>query len=195
MCSEPKPLRPSRWSQQRTEQIADCRVFEVRRHDLRRDRDGKEGSFYVIHAGDWVNVVGTTTNDEILLVRQYRYGIGDFTWEVPGGVIERGEDSVAAGERELQEETGFIGSGARKIGVCRPNPAIFNNTCHFVSIDKIREDHPTDWDEHEEIETKLVPVDEVLAMLRQGAFSHAMTQAALLHFFIDRDQVGSPAPR
>ena len=193
MSSEPHPTGPSPWSPRRTEKVADCRVFEVRRHDLRRDRDGKEGSFYVIHSGDWVNVLGINAQEEILLVRQYRYGTGEFTWEVPGGMIDPGENPVAAGERELREETGFIGSGARKIGFCRPNPAILSNTCHFVLIDRIREDHPTDWDEHEELEIKLVPVNEVLTMLRQGAFGHAMTQAALLHYLIDRGHLGSLA--
>jgi len=53
-----------------------------------------------------------------------------FSLEVPGGVIESGEDLVAAGVRELAEETGFAGGTARLLGSVHPNPAIQDNRCH-----------------------------------------------------------------
>lgn len=67
-----------------------------------------------------------------MLVNQFRYGTNDFSWEIPGGVIERGEDPVAAGMRELLEETGYAmaaegggGEGGQRRGcwaACGPIP-------------------------------------------------------------------------
>jgi 8-oxo-dGTP pyrophosphatase MutT (NUDIX family) len=95
-----------------------------------------------VHVRDWVNIVALTPEGEVVLVRQFRFGIETLSLEVPGGVIEAGEDPVAAGLRELREETGYVGERGRLIASIHPNPAIHPNnpsnpaatTCNRVTI-------------------------------------------------------------
>ena len=125
---------PSKWDLESDQLHADCRIFEVHKRKFRRKSDGVAGDFYVLDTNDWVNVLATTSNDEIILVRQFRYGTEEFSLEPPGGVIERGEDPVMAGLRELEEETGYVGSSAKIIGIARPNAAILSNQCHMCTL-------------------------------------------------------------
>ena len=103
------PDSPSPWDLQEDKLHADCRIFEVRKQRLRRRSDHIEGDFYVLNTNDWVNVIALTPKEEIILVRQFRYGSKEQSLEPPGGVVEKGEDPLIAGLRELQEETGYVG--------------------------------------------------------------------------------------
>ena len=87
---------------------ADCRIFNVNKQRFRRKSDGVHGDFFVLDTNDWVNVLAITPEEQIVLVRQFRYGTQEFSLEPPGGVIEKGEDPIVAGLRELEEETGFL---------------------------------------------------------------------------------------
>ena len=110
--------------------MADCRIFDVVSKRFRHPSRETEGDFYVIRTQDWVNVIPITSNFEMVLVNQYRFGVLKNSWEIPGGVMESGEDPVVAGLRELQEETGFTSERARlqallgRIPLFRTMPAI-----------------------------------------------------------------------
>ena len=112
---------------------ADCRIFEVYKEDF--DINPMElKEIFVLDTNDWVNVLAITPNRELVLVRQFRYGSQEYSLEPPGGVIEKGEDPVLAGMRELSEETGYVGTDPQLIGNARPNAAILSNKCHFVLL-------------------------------------------------------------
>ena len=97
---------PSKWDLEDDNLHADCRIFEVHKRRYRRKSDGVTGDFFVLDTNDWVNVLAVTPAQELVLVRQFRYGTQEFSLEPPGGVIELGEDPIRAGLRELEEETG-----------------------------------------------------------------------------------------
>ena len=126
--------QPSPWDLQEDKLHADCRIFEVRKQRLKRRSDGVEGEFFVLNTNDWVNVLALTPDEKIVLVRQFRYGSKEQSLEPPGGVVERGEDPVVAGLRELQEETGYVGDSPELLGVVRPNAAILSNRCHVILV-------------------------------------------------------------
>ena len=88
-----------------------------------------------------------------------------------------------AAARELSEETGFVARSCKLIGSVAANPAIMNNTCHFVWADAVTLQAELKWDEHEEIETRLFPIDEVYAMAHRGEIKHSLVVAALFQFY------------
>lgn len=69
--------------------------------------DGHEAIREVVERPDTVSVVAIDDNDDILLVRQYRYAAGQYTLEIPAGTIDPGETPEDAARRELREETGY----------------------------------------------------------------------------------------
>jgi 8-oxo-dGTP pyrophosphatase MutT (NUDIX family) len=162
--------------------VAATRVLDLCSRHYRHPVRGTERDFVVIEAPDWVNVLALTPDRRLVLVRQFRHGIDDFSLELPGGGIEPGEDPVAAGARELREETGFAGSGGRLLASVRPNPAIQNNHCHVVLVEGVEPRGAVDWDSDEEIEVSTAPVAEVLAAARAGRITHSLTLSSLFHF-------------
>lgn len=177
-----QPPAPRRWKKLDVRTIARTRIFDVQSVDYQHPARPGPQDFFVISAPDWVNVVALTPDGQLVLVRQFRYGTDDFSLEIPGGVMDQGEDAVTAGMRELREETGYVGSAARMLGMVRPNPAMQNNRCHLVLVENARRAAGLDWDVDEEFEIMTRPVDEVYQLAYRGDITHAMVLDALLLF-------------
>ena len=173
---------PARWEKLSHAIQAKTVVFELQSVRYRHPARGTEKDFVVVRAPDWVNVLALTPDGALVLVRQFRFGIDTFSLEIPGGVMEAGEDPVEAGLRELREETGFTGKRARLLGSVHPNPAIQSNRCHFVFVEDAVRTEELEWDEHEEIEMLTAPAAEVLALARSGAITHGLVLNALFLF-------------
>lgn len=162
--------------------LASTRVFDLKSILFRHPVRGTEREFIVAHAPDWVNVVARTPDDRLVLVRQFRFGSDAFSLELPGGVLEKGEDGVTGGVRELLEETGYGGGKVSLLGSVYANPAIQNNRCHFVLVDGVVPTGPVNWDHDEEIQVSTAPVPEVLSWARTGRITHSLSVAALMLF-------------
>jgi 8-oxo-dGTP pyrophosphatase MutT (NUDIX family) len=180
MPEQPRP--PQRWQRLRTEPCATTRIFDVVHAIYRHPGRSAAQDFFVINAPDWVNVLALTPAGHLVLVRQFRFGIDEFSLEIPGGVMEPGEDPVTAGLRELREESGYVGTGARLLGSVHPNPAMQSNRCHLVLVTDARPVAKLDWDPDEEFAIMTRPVDEVYALAYRGGITHAMVLDALLLF-------------
>lgn len=173
---------PARWEKLGHTTLARTVVFELQNVRYRHPVRGSEKDFIVVRAPDWVNVLAVTPGGEFVLVRQFRFGVDAFSLEIPGGVMEAGEDPVAAGLRELREETGCTGKNARLLGSIHPNPAIQSNRCHIVLVEDAVRTAELEWDEHEEIEVTVQPVDDVFALARNGGITHGLVLNALFLF-------------
>lgn len=189
-----QPPSPQRWKKLGARTVAHTRIFDVQSVDFQHPDRAKPQDFFVITAPDWVNVLALTPEHHLVLVRQFRYGLDDFSVEIPGGVMDPGEDAVAAGLRELQEETGYVGTGARLLGSVHPNPAMQSNRCHLVLVENARRRADLDWDPDEEFEIMTRPVDEVYALAYRGGITHAMVLDALLLFSPVWAEVQRPGP-
>jgi 8-oxo-dGTP pyrophosphatase MutT (NUDIX family) len=145
-------------------------------------RSGRQKDFYLFDFPDWVNVVAMTPGRQILLIRQFRYGSNRLEIEIPGGMVDPGEDPVAAGCRELLEETGYAGSAARAIGKVCPNPAIQRNYCHTVLVENAIKVAEPRMDEMEDIETLPVTEEVVREYIESGKIEHGLVLNALMFF-------------
>jgi len=143
---------------------------------------GKEKSFTVIQSPNWVNVIALTTDDQVVMVRQYRHGIDDLTLEIPGGIVDPGEDALTAVKRELYEETGYRAQRWVKLGEVESNPAFMDNHCGlFLALDATLEG-AGELDETEFIEVELHPLETIPGRMADGTIRHSLVVSAFFFF-------------
>lgn len=173
--------KPDFWKRISSEPVADCRVFKVRRDICVRNGDGEKSDFFVIENPDWVNIIAKTRDGKIVLVEQFRHGVEEMHLELPGGMVDDGEDPQKAAERELLEETGYSSSKWKLLGKSHPNPAIQNNTLnYYLALDCDITAEPS-FDEHESIKTRLVSENEIERLIREGEITHSLNIAAFYY--------------
>lgn len=172
-----------RWVQRRREPVADCKVFTVERSIARSPLDGRDHDFYVIGSADFVQVVPVTTSGDVVLVRQYRHGSGTITLEVPGGLVDPGEDPAVAAARELLEETGYRAPTLEFLGDVNPNPALFQNRLHAYCAEGVERVGEVANDGNEHTVVELVPVGELPERLLRGDIYHALVAATLWRYW------------
>ena len=129
----------------------------------------------------WANVLAITKDNEAVLIKQYRHGVEKILWEIPGGVVEDGEDLRAGVKRELLEETGYTASRIIETGRLYPNPALQTNTMYcYLALDAEKVTGQS-LNDGEDIEVHLVPLDELVAMTKRGEFPNGLQVALLFH--------------
>jgi 8-oxo-dGTP pyrophosphatase MutT (NUDIX family) len=127
----------------------------------------------------WANVLPVTKNNEAVLIRQYRHGVREVMWEIPGGVVEDEENPLEGVKREMLEETGYRSSNIVQVGKFYPNPALQTNTMYcYLALDSEKVAGQS-LDGAEEIEVHLVPLNQLLPMIQNGQIVHALQVAAL----------------
>jgi ADP-ribose pyrophosphatase len=125
-------------------------------------------SFYVIEYPAWVNVFALSEEGQVVMVKQYRHGIKQTSLELPGGVVDEGEEVEAAARRELMEETGYEFASYEYLGKICANPSTTNNFMHMYLAKGGRKVGEQDLDHSEEIEVMLVSIDEVKQLVREN---------------------------
>lgn len=172
-----RPRRLTKLEGRRVHPVADHGVFSVER--LAYEALPLPHDIFVFACADWCNVVAETPEGELVLVWQYRFGSDELSLEVPGGVIDPGESPEEAARRELQEETGFVADTLELVSTVHPNPALQGNRCYTFLARGARLTSATAFDELEDLETVLVPIADVPALLDEGVVTHALAVVAL----------------
>lgn len=160
------------------------RPWLTARKDKVQLSDGRiNDEYYVLEYPDWVNVIAVTTDGQIIMEQQYRHGMGILSTELPCGVAEKGEDPLAAAQRELLEETGYGKGKWTKLMTIAPNPGSMNNLTHCylaVGVEKIA---TPSLDETEELRVMLKSREEVKQLLTEGKICQALMVAPLYKYF------------
>jgi ADP-ribose pyrophosphatase len=182
---------PLPWKRERSETGPDLLVARARFDWVENPRTGETLRRLVLDTSDWVNVVALTDERRLVVVRQYRFGSGTVTTEIPGGVIDRGEAPLAAAQRELREETGFTSARWTALGPVEPNPAFQNNLCHHFLAEGARRTHELELDPGEDIVVDTLALSEVRARIQSGAIRHSLVISALSRVLDLRSEGGA----
>jgi ADP-ribose pyrophosphatase len=166
------------WRRERSEQVADCRVFKVRRDYSTAAADRRVHDFYVIEAPDWINVIPLTKDNEVVLIELYRHGSEGVSLEIPGGMVDPGEEPHETAARELFEETGYEAEEVVLLGKTRPNPAIQDNWIHTFLARGVEYRREPLNEGTERTRVRLVPLAQIPALIREGAIDHSLVVVA-----------------
>jgi ADP-ribose diphosphatase len=180
-----KRLPPSKlgaWREISRETIADARIFTVERSMAESPVDGTPRPFHRIRSVDWAQIVPITRDNEAVLVRQYRHGSQRVTLEIPGGLVDAGEDPAAAALRECLEETGYRARSAQPLGSVNPNPALFANRLYSFYATDVEPERAIQNTGSEVTEVVLVPVANLEGMLLAGEIEHALVAGTLWRY-------------
>jgi len=167
------------WRKTESKDGPDLLLFKARYDYMENPRTGNILKRIVLETKEWVNVVAITPEKKIILVKQYRFGSGKITIEIPAGLIDEGEDSGASAIRELQEETGYTTQNWQYLGYVEPNPAFLNNKCHhWLALDVTKTTEPN-LDDGEDIGVDLYSFEELADAIREGVVNHVLALSAL----------------
>lgn len=147
--------------------------------DRLRGRDGRETEYTYLAVPRAVFVVPLTRDGEIVLVRQYRHPVRDWTLEVPAGSVDDGETPLEAARRELAEEAGGSSTDWRHLGTFYSSSAHVSLRSDAFLARDVSLARPTP-EEGEEVEIVRLPVSDAIERARAGGFAEGQTALALL---------------
>ncbi len=157
-------------------------IYSGRIIDVHNDRitlvDGDEAYREVVEHPGGVAIVGLTDDNEILLVRQFRYPYKETIYEIPAGKLEKGEDIKAAGIREFSEECGATAEIFEPFGEVYPSPGYCGEIIRLFYAKNITfgQQH---LDEDEFLDVVKMPIKEIVSKIMSGEIKDAKTIAGV----------------
>jgi len=168
----------------RETRIASRIIYEGKIVNLRVDQvrlpNGREASREVVEHAPAVAVVALDRDQNVLLVRQYRYPVQKEVLEIPAGLVEAGEEPLAAAQRELAEETGRRARHWQLLFSIYSSPGFTDEQLHLFLAQDLEPAGGQHLDEDEFIKVAKVPLAQIPEMIRRGEICDAKSVAGLL---------------
>ena len=151
-----------------SERMFDGKVFEIDRDRVRMP-NGREVTVDVVRHARSVVLLPVPEPGHIVLIRQYRYAVNRWLWEVPAGSVDPGEEPDQTARRECHEEIGQVPETIVRLGAFLPTPGYCNEEMIFFRLSGLTvAAEPATADEDEDIEPRTFTIPEAREMVRRG---------------------------
>lgn len=149
--------------------------------------DGSRFDHHVVTMGPAaMTAVLDESGDHVLLMWRHRFAPDVWNWELPGGLVDEGEDPAAAATREVEEETGYQLHSLKHLVTFEPVVGMVRSPHHvYVSRGAEQVGRPTEANEMQRM--KWIPLDNVLRLITDGKILNSGTLVALLHILAERN--------
>ena len=176
-----KPL----WRRRSSTYIIESPHLRIRSDEVELPNGVVLPNYYVRESTGFAMIFALTPARDVVLVRQYRYGIDEVIIELPAGSIDPGEAPLVCAQRELTEETGYTAARWERLSVVPAEPVRSNSYLHaFLAFDAVQT-HPQNLDAAEAIEPFTVSLDALHELLRTDAIG-AISCVAVAYTALDR---------
>ncbi len=170
------------WDKVSSKSLIENKIFKLREDRVISPKKESEHPVWVIDSPNWVNIIPITDDNEVILVNQHRFGTEKLTLEIPGGMVDEGEDPMVAAIRELSEETGYTSADVIEIGKVEPNPALMSNYTYSYLALNARQTDEQKLDGMEDIEILKRHIDEIPLLIEKGEIQHALVICAFYFY-------------
>lgn len=170
----------SGWERLGKKTLLETPLFKLRSEKLRLPDGSVKDPYYVLERPDAAIIFPVTKDGEIVLVQQYRPPLEAMELGLPAGLVEGGEEPLAAARRELSEETGYAGGAWEPLGRVASSPSLKDNWAHLFLARGVEETSAPSPDEHELVEVVKVPVDKLRDLVQTGEIVSSSGVAAVL---------------
>jgi ADP-ribose pyrophosphatase len=161
------------------ERVYDGKVFDVDRDQVRMP-NGRTVTVDVVRHPKSVVLIPVPEPGHVILIRQYRYAVNAFLWELPAGSVDEGESPEQAARRECHEEIGKVPATIVRMAVMFPTPGYCDEEMVFFRVSSLEEPtEPAELDEDEDIEAKTFELRDAREMIRRGEITDMKTVAGL----------------
>jgi len=158
--------------------IYDGRVIKLR-VDTVRMPGGRETRREIVEHRDCVAIIAIDTDDNVLLVKQFRKPVEKELLEIPAGGIDPGEDPVTTVRREMQEETGYLPRKVERLGGFYSAPG-FSTEYLYLYLATDLAPSQLYAEDTESIKLVRVPISQIPALIASGKICDAKSIAGLL---------------
>ena len=162
----------------KSETVFEGKIFTITHDTVELENGDTAIRDCLLHHGG-VCVLPVTENNEVYLVKQFRYPFRTVTLEAPAGKLEKGEDHAECGRRELLEETGCICSEYTFIGEMLPTPA-YNTEITYMYLARGLSFDKQSLDPDEFLDVVKMPLAEAVEQVMNGTIRDGKTQIVLL---------------
>jgi ADP-ribose pyrophosphatase len=161
------------------ERIFDGRVFAIDRDRVRMP-NGREVVVDVVRHPRSVVLIPVPEPGHVVLIRQYRYAVNKFLWELPAGSVDPGEEPEAAAKRECHEEIGQLPDTVVRLAALLPTPGYCDEEMIFFRVSGLSvPEEAAALDEDEDIEPRTFTIADAREMVRRGEITDMKTVAGL----------------
>ena len=161
----------------------------LRKDHVRLPNGAEIPEYWISEYPDWVNVVAVTTENELVLVRQYRPGLAKVHFELPAGIVDPQDASLeAAARRELAEETGYGGGNWSTLTTLSANPSLQTNLSHAFLAEGVALACRPNTEPTEDLRVHLVPVANAESLLNADDMIQALHYAPLARYLLSRSK-------
>jgi ADP-ribose diphosphatase len=144
------------------------RVFSVERAHVRLPH-GRESVQEIVRHSKSAVLIPVPEPGHVILIRQYRYSLNTWLWELPAGSVDEGETPEEAARRECHEEIGKVPATVVRLAAIYPTPGYCDEEMVFFRLSNLEDTHEqAEVDEDEEIEAKVFELREARDMVRRG---------------------------
>ena len=168
------------WEKIESKELFTSKRLTVRQDTCRLPSKRIIDDYLVVEVPDGAAIVAITEEKEIVLVRQYKHGLGQIVLELPAGNVEENEDPAHTIKRELLEETGYVADNVEFISILATKPARMFAKTHVYFASNVRHSGKQMESDTEVIEIVLVPVNELPALIQKGDIITETSLAALM---------------
>ena len=150
---------------------------------IREDRvirpDGKPGIYGVVEIAPSCGIVALNDNNEIALVKQWRYAHNKFSIEIPTGGSKKGETPLDSAKRELLEETGLIARDWTALGSIDNSNGVTTDVAHMFRARNLA-NFPVKSQEDEQLELCWISFPDAVLSVIRGEITESVSVAAIL---------------